>query len=296
MAKVFDALRRAEAERTRRGGGESPPVFRALDRVGRARPAAERRWSWKFWRWRPWQWRPWQWRPWKGRWRRRRDSTGAGKINKRRIALLQPESYVAEQYRALRVRIDAIAAQRPIRTLALTSALSGEGKTTAAINLAVVTAMSLGRRVLLVDCDMRKPKIHEALGLRPDAGLAEVLAGAVSLDDAIIKVEGVDLEVLPVFRHPTNPSELLGSTKMRECIEELARRYDRVILDTPAALGLPDSMTVCDLCDGLIMVVRADKTTQQDVEMVLDMMDRSRLLGLVLNGAHVDQGRYGYAT
>ncbi len=296
MAKVYDALRRAEAERASRVGEESPPALLSLDRVGRARPAAERRWSWKFWRWRPWRWRPWQWRPWKGRWRRRRDSTGAGKINKRRIALLQPESYVAEQYRALRVRIDAIATQRPIRTLALTSAMSGEGKTTAAINLAVVTAMSLGRRVLLVDCDMRKPKIHEALGLRPDAGLAEVLVDAVDLDQAIVKVEGVNLEVLPVFKNPANPSELLGSLKMRECIEELARRYDRVILDTPAALGLPDSKTVCDLCDGLIMVVRADRTSQQDMEMVLDMMDRRRLLGLVLNGVHVDQGRYGYTT
>ncbi len=138
--------------------------------------------------------------------------------------------------------------------------------------------------------------IHEALGLRPETGLAEVLAGAVSLDDAIVKVEGVDLEVLPVCGTPANPSELLGSAKMRECIEELSRRYDRVILDTPAALGLPDSKTVCDLCDGLIMVVRADKTSQQDMEMVLDMMDRRRLLGLVLNGAHVDQGRYGYTT
>ena len=291
MAKVYDALRRAEAERTRRGGGESPPVFRARDRVGRARPAAKRRWSWKFW-----QWRPWRWKPWKGRRRRGRDSTGAAQINKRRIALLQPESYVAEQYRALRVRIDAIAAQRPIRTLALTSAMAGEGKTTAAVNLAVVTAMSLGRRVLLVDCDMRKPTIHEALGLRPDAGLAEVLANTASLDDAIVKVEGVDLEVLPVRTTPANPSELLGSAKMRECMEELARRYDRVILDTPAALGLPDAKTVCDLSDGLIMVVRADRTSQQDVEMVLDMMDRRRLLGVVLNGAHVNQGRYGYTT
>ncbi len=296
MAKVYDALRRAEAERARRVGKGPPPALQALDRVGRARPAPERRWSWKFWQWRPWRWRPWQWRPWKGRWRTRRDSTGSGKINKRRIALLQPESYVAEQYRALRVRIDAIAAQRPICTLALTSATSGEGKTTAAINLAVVTAMSLERRVLLVDCDMRRPKIHEALGLRPEAGLAEVLTDAVDLDDAIVKVEGVNLEVLPVCRRPSNPSELLGSAKMRECIEELARRYDRVILDTPAALGLPDSKTVCDLCDGLLMVVRADKTSQQDLEMVLDMMDRRRLLGLVLNGAHMDQGRYGYTA
>ncbi len=296
MAKVYDALRRAEAERTRRAGEEPSPALVSLEGVGRARTARGLRWRWKFWQWKPWRWRPWRWRPRKGLRKRRKASLGAAQVNKRRIALLQPESYVAEQYRGLRVRIDAIAAQRPICTVAVTSAVSGEGKTTAAINLAVVTSMSLGRRVLLVDCDMRKPKIHAALGLRPIAGLAEVLANKVDLDDAIVKVEGANLEVLSVRSTPANPSELLGSSRMRDLVEEISRRYDRVILDTPAALGLPDSKTVCDLSDGLIMVVRADKTSQQDVQMVLDMLDRSRLLGLVLNGAHVDQGRYGYTT
>ena len=236
-------------------------------------------------------WRPWRWR--RGK-RRRRSRSGA--INKRRIALLQPESYVAEQYRALRGRIDAIAAQRPIRTLTVTSAMPGEGKTTAAVNLAIVTAMSLGRRVLLIDCDLRKPKVYEALGLRPDAGLAEVLTDRVNLDDAIVKVEGVNLEVLPVRSRPLNPSELLGSAKMRELIEEVVRRYDRVILDTPAALGLPDAKTVSDFTDGLVMVVRADVTSQQDVHATLESLDQRRLLGLLLNGAQVRQGRYGYAS
>ena len=108
--------------------------------------------------------------------RGRRAASPAGEVNKRRIALIQPDSYVAEQFRALRGRIDALAAERPIRTIVVTSALPGEGKTTAAINLAIVTALSLGRRVLLIDCDLRKPKVHQALGLRPEAGLAEVLS------------------------------------------------------------------------------------------------------------------------
>jgi succinoglycan biosynthesis transport protein ExoP len=152
------------------------------------------------------------------------------------------------------------------------SALPGEGKTTAAINLAVVTALSLGRRVLLIDCDLRQPKVHEALGLRPEAGIAEVLTDQVNLDDAIVKVEGVNLEVLPVRSRPMNPSELLGSGKMKELIEEVGRRYDRVILDTPAALGL------------------------QDVQATLEFLDESRLLGLLLNGAQAHRGRYGYAN
>ena len=280
MAKVYEALRRAERERKRKAWDESPPVPLVVETTEVAEPA-RRRFSWRPWRWR------------RGRRRLRRAS---GAINKRRITLLQPESYVAEQYRALRGRIDAIAAQRPIRTVAVTSAMPGEGKTTAAVNLAVVTAMSLGRRVLLIDCDLRKPKVHEALGLRPDAGLAEVLTDTINLDDAIVKVEGVNLEVLPVRSLPVNPSELLGSPKMGELIEEVVRRYDRVIFDTPAALGLPDAKTVSDLSDGLVMVVRADVTSQQDVQATLEFLDQRRLLGLLLNGAQARQGRYGYAS
>lgn len=281
MAKVYEALRRADEERKRRAGEEAAaPAPLELERKEPERPARGAGF----------------WKRWRRRRRSRRAEGGTRDINKRRIALLQPDSYVAEQYRALRGRIDAIAAQRPVRTLAVTSALPREGKTTAAINLGIVTAMSLGRRVLLVDCDLRKPKIHEALGLRPEAGLAEVLTNAVNLDQAIVKVEGVNLEVLAVRGRPVNPSELLGSAKMSEVMEEIARRYDRVIIDTPAALGLPDAKAVSELCDGVVMVVRADVTARQDVEATLEILDRSRLVGLLLNGARVDQGRYGYAT
>ena len=76
----------------------------------------------------------------------------------------------------------------------------------------------------------------------------------------------------------------------------MAERYDRVILDTPAALGLPDAKAVADLCDGCVLVVHADTTRQEDVQTVLEILDRSRVLGLVLNGAHVAQGRFGYAS
>lgn len=282
MAKVYDALRRAEEERKRRSGAPNTSPSTPLEfepARPQAKPRAERPSLWK-------------------RLVASISSSGepTGDFNKRRISLLQPDSYVAEQFRSLRGRIDAISAQRPIRTLAVTSPLSGEGKTTAAINLAIVTSLSLGRRVLLIDCDLRKPKIHQALGLRPEAGLAEVLCDEVSLDSAILKVEGMNLEVLAVRGKPQNPSELLSSPRMRELVEEVARRYDRVILDTPAALGVPDAKAVAELCDGLILVVRADVTPHTEVEAALEILDRRRLLGLVLNGAQVEQGRYGYAT
>jgi len=294
MAKIYDALRRAEAERKRGAEPEAhsmpaasvgplawepesavppPPMPPALVDE---KPSLLARVASFF--------------------RRNPLEETAGDLNKRRISLIQPDSYVAEQFRALRGRIDAIAEQRPMRTVAVTSATPGEGKTTSAINLALVTSLSVGRRVLLIDCDLRRPKIHRSLGIRPEAGLAEVLTDAASLDDAIVKVEGVNLELLTVRGRPSNPSELLGSARMREIVAELGERYDRVILDTPAALGLPDAKTVADLCDGCVLVVRADVTPQEDIHTMLEILDRRRVLGVVLNGTAAVQGRYGYVS
>ena len=295
MAKVYDALRRAEEERKRRAGaGEAPPAPMPAPAgelspaprlpVFEAGPAGEPSVRRSFWR-----------RLWSRRGRGEAvDAALEG--NKRRITLLQPESFVAEQFRTLRGRIDAMSAKQPLRTIVVTSPNPGDGKTTAAINLATVTALSLGRRVLLVDCDLRKPKVHLALGLRPEAGLAEVLTGSKSLEEAILKVENMNLDVLAVRGRPPNPSELLSSANMIELIEELAKRYDRVILDTPAALGMPDAKAVAELADGIVLVVRADVTSRRDVESSIDLVDRRRVLGLLLNGAQMAQGRYGYVS
>jgi capsular exopolysaccharide synthesis family protein len=285
MGKVYDALKRAEEQRARRvhdaASASVPPELEAerdavaapprgeparprslafLAGLGRAQPAAA--------------------------------AETAGTLNKRRIVLLQPESYVAEQFRTLRARLDSIAGNRPIRTLGVTSALPGDGKTLASIGLAVVNAMQPGRRVLLVDCDLRKPSVAASLGLRVDAGLAEVLTDAASLEDAVLRVPGHELEVLPVRAVPQNPSELLASEKMRKLLETLSSQYDRVILDLPPTLGLPDAKTVSELCDGVIFVVRADVTPEPEIASALDVLDRRRVLGLVMNGSEPVSSRY----
>jgi capsular exopolysaccharide synthesis family protein len=218
----------------------------------------------------------------------------AGEVNKRRISILQPESYVAEQFRTLRGRIDSMSEQNPVRSVAVTSANPGEGKSTAAINFAAVCAMSVGKRVLLVDCDLRRPTVHTSLGLAPKTGLAEVLLDKASFEDSVIPVEGLNLDVLPVRTQPPNPSELLGSSAMRRLIEESCAGYDRIIFDTPATLGLPDSKIVSDLCDGVVMVVRADITPRAEVGAALEILDRRRILGLVLNGVELNREGYGY--
>lgn len=281
MGKVYEALRRAEAQRGRRDApatgistASGPPLEArgARERPGRL----ERLRHWALGLIRP------------------VEVEGADAINKRRFALLEPGSFVAEQFRTLRARLEAVAAERPVRTIAVTSAMPGDGKTTAALNLALVSAMGVDRRILLVDCDLRRPKIHAALGLRPDWGLAEVLNEQAALDRAVIKVEGTNLDVLPVRSTPPNPSELLASARMRALVEELARSYDQVIFDTPPTLALPDAKTVSELTDGLVFVVRAGRTPNEDVAAALDVLDRRRVLGLVLNGVDTDPERYGY--
>jgi capsular exopolysaccharide synthesis family protein len=280
MGKVYEALQRAEAERGRRGspvGGLAAPSAAPHASATRGRAGRFARL-----------------RGWFGQLRAPAEVDDANAFNKRRIALLQPESFVAEQFRSLRVRLEALAAERPMRTIAVTSAMPGEGKTTAALNLALVTAMSVGRRVLLVDCDLRRPKVHIALGLRPECGLAEVLADEAPLDRAVINVEGTNLEVLPVRGTPSNPSELLGSDRMRALVEEVARSYDQVIFDLPPTLAMPDAKAMCELVDGIVFVVRADQTPADDVAAALDVLDRRRVLGVILNGVDAKPERYGY--
>ena len=286
MGKVYDALQRAEEQRARRlrEDERSVPhvpareVTEALREA--ARPAATAR-------------RPF-WKRLLSIERGGRTLETASTLNKRRIAMLQPDAYVSEQFRTLRARIDALGARKPIHTIAVTSALPGEGKTLSSLNLALVTSMSVGRRTLLVDCDMRSPRVAKSLGLHAEVGLAEVIEGRADPQAAIVRAPDTSLDVLPVHDTPPNPSELLASRAMSELVQDLAASYDRVILDIPPVLGLPDAKTVSDLCDGIVVIVRADRTPQDDVNSALEILDPERLLGVVLNGVDEDPGRYGY--
>jgi capsular exopolysaccharide synthesis family protein len=279
MGKVYDALRRAERERSVRvrRPGEAELTLGAVsgldrDRL-RARPRFFERWFSR---------------------RRKPAVEDAAALNKRRMALLRPESFAVEQFRTLRARIDSLAAQHPLRVIALTSSVAGEGKTVAAVNFALVNAMSVGRRVLLVDCDLRNPKVHSALSLSPEVGLAEVLSDRASLAEAVTKLDGTNLEVLAVRGQPANPAELLASERMKALIAEAAGSYDRVILDTPPVLAVPDAKSVSDLADAILLVVQAGSTAASDVAAALDMLERRRVLGVVLNGVEDASGRYGY--
>ena len=270
MAKHYEALQRAEAERRRKVVGEPAPVAPTeWDTTPATAPVRDPGFLARVF---------------SGKRAKPPAVETATEVNKRRITMLQPESFASEQFRTLRGRIDSLATQQLIKTVAVVSANPDEGKSTASINLAIVTSMSVGRKVLLVDCDLRRPKIHTSLGLEPVVGLGEVLAGKASVEDAIMRADGISLDVLPVRSRPSNPSELLASDAMKETIEKISGLYDQVIFDTPACLGLPDAKTITELSDGIVLVVRAATTPKQDIETVLEILDQRRVLGLLLNG------------
>jgi protein-tyrosine kinase len=207
---------------------------------------------------------------------------------KRRIIQFDPYSPASEQFRAIRTRIELLNEGGACRVLAVTSALQGEGKTLTAINLALVMAMSLERRVVLVDCDLRKPKIHGTLGLAVEFGLTEVLRGDAPLERALIEMPKEGLTVLPAGTLPSNPAELLGTQRLRETVAALRERFDYVILDTPAAIPVSDPEIICNLADGIIFVVRAGSTPREQVLRAMDNFSRDRIVGIVLNSSEAE--------
>jgi capsular exopolysaccharide synthesis family protein len=209
----------------------------------------------------------------------------------------------AEAYRALRANISFSSIDHPIRSVAVTSAAAGEGKTTTAINLAIVMAQALPR-VLLVDADFRRPSIDLLLGAGPPmrnvAGLSHVIVGSAKLDDAVSETRFPRLGMIPAGPIPPNPNELLGSQRMVAIVKELTEMADVVIFDTPPCLLYSDAFVMSRLVDGILYVLRAgaqNKAAQRRVQRQLTQ-SKARLLGVVFNDAEVEDtsayDMYGY--
>lgn len=189
----------------------------------------------------------------------------------------------AEAFRQLRTSLQFLNVDRPTRTLVVTSSTAGEGKSLTSTSLALVFAEA-GRRVLLVEADMRRPKLCDYLGLERVVGLSNVLAGQVPLEDAVQQWGNNDFHVLASGSIPPNPSELLGSHNMHDLLRVVERDYDMVILDTPPLLPVTDAAVLAAQADGAVMVVRHGKTKRSQVEAAVRSLDvvGARLLGSVL--------------
>ncbi len=216
------------------------------------------------------------------------------------VALDRPKSPPAEAYRGLRTAIQFIGLDRPIGTVQITSPAANDGKTTTSANLAVSVAQA-GQRVILVGCDLRRPRLHSFFGVANDIGFTSVLIGSVPLGAALVPIPGVDrLQVLPSGPVPPNPSELLGSPRARELLEELRGQCDLLIIDSPPVLPVTDAAVLATEVDAVVLVALAGSTTQRDVRRSLETLARvdAPMVGAVLNGASEHDSyvyyRYGY--
>jgi capsular exopolysaccharide synthesis family protein len=212
------------------------------------------------------------------------------------VAAHAPQSLAAEQYRALRTRVKSAERGRPIRTILITSPNKGDGKTLTAANLALTMAQEFQHRVLLIDADLRRPTVHRLFGIADTPGLSDVLMGGAALDDALVAVPDHRLTLLPSGMIPMHPAELLGSAAMRQVLDTLRARYDRILIDMPPVAPLADVAIASAMVDGVLMIVRAGVTPKPAIERALSGLDVSKVLGLVLNDGGDAGAGYGYGA
>jgi capsular exopolysaccharide synthesis family protein len=214
-----------------------------------------------------------------------------------KVASTVDEVHIAESLRLLRINLQFAAVARPLGSLVVTSAEAGDGKTTIATNLAIVLAQA-GQRVILVDADLRRPTIHQLLGMPNRVGLTSLLIDEqLTAESVLVDTAYNGLRVIPSGPQPPNPSELLASERMRRRFAEIRDLADVVILDSPPLLAVSDPAILAALSDGTIMVANSIKTRgQHAVQAVATLRTAgARLLGVVLNRTELDRrSYYGY--
>ncbi|MFS0614950.1 CpsD/CapB family tyrosine-protein kinase [Lederbergia ruris] len=211
------------------------------------------------------------------------------------VAKANPKSPISEQYRTIRTNIEFSAVDEEIRTLMVTSSGPAEGKSTTTANLAVVFAQQ-GKKVLIVDADMRKPTVHYTFGVTNTTGLTNVLTRQATLEAAARSTDIENLNVLPSGPIPPNPAELLGSKGMQVFFEKAKERYDMIIFDTPPVLAVTDAQILANKCDGTVLVVASGKTELESAQKTKELLSaaQAKLLGVVLNNKKMEKTDYYY--
>jgi len=207
---------------------------------------------------------------------------------------LAPRGPIAEQFRSMRNSILALNPEGAPRSVVLTSAIRGEGKSVATINLALAMAEVPGTRVLMVDADLHGPSLEFYLGLPRRQGLVELLRGQCALDRAIRATSVPNVSLLGAGELPRNPSELIGSERLRTLLAQLKQRFSYILIDTPEALSISDASLLGAIADGIILVVRLGSTPRHFVEQVHNQLETmgGNVLGTCLTAATLVERDY----
>jgi protein-tyrosine kinase len=196
----------------------------------------------------------------------------------------EPNAHGAEQFRTLRSRLYQLRGNQALRTILITSSVAAEGKTFVANNLAQAIVRQPDRRALIIDADLRRPRLHAVLGAPSSPGLTDYLSGTAD-EMAVIQQHGMDgnLCFIPGGTEATNPSELLSNDRLKMLLDRVTPVFDWVILDSPPCLPVADANLLAALCDGVILVVRAESTPAATARRACQELQGRNVVGVVLN-------------
>jgi receptor protein-tyrosine kinase/non-specific protein-tyrosine kinase len=227
------------------------------------------------------------------------------RVNNEYIVMInQNDSPVAEEYRRLKSMVIRQTKADFLNTIMITSAVESEGKTLTSINLAIALAQEIDHSILLIDADLRKPMIHEYLGITYKYGLSDYLTRNIDISEVLIKTGIGNLVLLPAGSSVSNPVELLSSVRMKALVREIKNRYmDRyIILDTPPILPVADALTIGSIVDGVIFVIQEGNAKRTTIQEAMNRTKDLNVLGVVYNnvtetnldGHYSHYYRYGY--
>lgn len=218
-------------------------------------------------------------------------SNGTAMAVSKQVVSMESHSAAAEAYRALRTSVLLSSAGRPPKTLLVTSAQPGEGKTTTAVNTAISLAQ-LGSEVLIIDADLRRPSVHKVFGADPSRGLSTYLSRDVDVD-GLIQKQFPHLSVIASGPIPPNPAELISSERMQDLVNQLSERYDHIVIDSPPLINVTDPVILSTIVDGVMLVVSWGKSTRDACKRVRNELSSvgAKVFGVVLNS--VDFRREG---
>lgn len=219
-------------------------------------------------------------------------------IQEDRKYLLNQKSdfFIREAYKTLRTNVSfSLTGDEESKLILVTSSLQSEGKSITAANLAISYAQT-NRKVLLIDCDLRRPKMSRLWEVSSEVGLSNLLMNPSLRNKAIVSSRVENLDVILAGDIPPNPSELLSSPRMQRLLQELRKEYDFIILDTPPVNMVIDAVVLAPQCDGVLFVVRANRSERGAVIHAVEQLEysKAKLLGFVLNGVDLENSSYGY--